>query len=94
MICEVDVKPLAARSAGLLGGQGNKPGSHSPPPQAPGHQGVEDERVKGPIPRDVDEPGQVIAVPSAHLAQAVPLQLRLPVVIEQLVAKAFPHARH
>jgi len=41
------------------------------------------------VPRDIDVPGQLAAVPRAHPAQTVPLQLSAPIVLNTLVAEAF-----
>jgi hypothetical protein len=50
-----------------------------------GHQGVEDEGVDAPVPRDVDEAHETFVVPGADPAQAVPGDLSQPVVVQDLV---------
>lgn len=88
LILEVDVQPLAPGLADMVGGDLYQPGADSVPPQRPGDNGVEDERVNASIPGHVDEPGQAGAVAGADPAQAVRFHLRLPVVAAGRAAEA------
>lgn len=81
VIVEVDVQPLAPGLARSRRGQGDKPSPGSPPLHPRSDQGVQDERVHGAIPGDVDEADQVIVFPGAHPAQAVPVHLCPPVIV-------------
>ena len=53
-----------------------------------GGEGVEDERVDGAVPRDVHEPDQRLAVAGRDPAEAVPVELADPVVVEHPVMEA------
>lgn len=88
MVLEVDVQPHAASRVRVPGSEGDETGSYSLPPHAPGHQGVEDKRVAGPVPRDIHEPDEFRAVPRAYPAQTVPFHLHSPVVVMTLMAEA------
>jgi len=88
VVLEVDMQPRAPGRAGLAGGDLHQPGADSVPPQRPGHHGVEDERVHAAVPGHVDEPGQLGTAAGTHPAQAVPVHLRLPVMVGGSAAEA------
>lgn len=85
MILEVDVKPLTPRSAGLPDRNGDQLRADSLPSCTQAHDGVDDERMDPTIPGDVDEPNEIVAIPSSNPAEAVGADLRLPVVVEDAV---------
>jgi len=82
VIVEVDVEPLAASRARLGDRHGNKLGSDSLPGGSGSDHRVEYEGVYSSIPRDVDEADEPGALARADPAQAVLLNLSLPVVFE------------
>jgi hypothetical protein len=88
VILEVDVQPLAARGPGLSGGDRDQPGTHPVVLDPFGDQGIEDEGVHPPVPRDVDEAGQARVVPGGDPAQAVVGDLGQPVVVQDPVLEA------
>ena len=85
VIVEVDVDPLAARSARLGDRDSNELGRDSLPGGSGSDHRVEDEGVYSSVPRDVDEADEPGAVACADPAQAVLLDLSLPVVFEDAV---------
>jgi hypothetical protein len=89
VIVEVDVEPLATRRPRLGDGDGNELGSDSLPGGSGSHHRVEDEGVHSTIPRDIDEADELGAVTCADPAQAVVLDLGLPVVCEDAVPEGF-----
>ena len=88
MVVEVDVQPLAAGGARLAGCDRNELGGDALVLSAPGHERVEDEGVHRAVPRDVHEPHELIVVVRAHPSEAVPLELRAPVVVEDAMVEA------
>jgi hypothetical protein len=85
VIVEVDMEPLAACRARLGDRDGNELGSDSLPGGSGSHHRVEDEGVYSSIPCDVDEADESAAVARADPAEAVLLDLSLPVVFEDAV---------
>jgi hypothetical protein len=61
MVVEVDVQPLAASRARTLDRAGNEPRTDAAALDARADQCVENEGVRGTVPRDVDEADQVLA---------------------------------
>jgi hypothetical protein len=88
VVLEVDVQPLAACRPGLVGGDGDQPGTDTVVLGTFGYQGVEDEGVDASVPGDVDEAGEALCVPGADPAQAVLADLRHPVVVQDLVVES------
>jgi hypothetical protein len=89
MIFKVDVQPLAACRVGTIRG-GSYELCPDPAPADPGsHESVEQEGVDTPVPGNVDEADKLAVFPRTDPAQAVPVHLALPVIIQETMTKAF-----
>jgi hypothetical protein len=82
------MQPLAAGRPGVLGGHPDQPGAHAPAAHPAGDDGVQDERMHPAVPGPLHEADQLAVLPCADPAEAVPVQLCAPVVVEQPVAEA------
>lgn len=82
VILEADVEPLAAGSARLGDGDRHELGPYALPAGVRGHHSVEDEGMDCTVPRHVDKTHELVAVTGTDPAQAVPLNLALPVVFK------------
>ncbi len=89
MVLEVDVEPLASGGTSLFYREGNQLGSDPASPHARGHNGVQNERVDAPVPRDVDEAHELVPVACADPAEAVSVYPAPPVVFGGPVIEAF-----
>jgi hypothetical protein len=89
MIFKVDVQPFAACRVGTIRG-GSYELCPDPAPADPGsHESVEQEGVDTPVPGNVDEADKLAVFPRTDPAQAVPVHLALPVIIQETMTKAF-----
>src|ERR1700735_3905796 len=70
VVFEVDVQPLASGAAGLRCGEGDKGSPDTLPLRSGGDERVENERVAGAVPGDVDEAEQGPHDPCAELDHA------------------------
>jgi hypothetical protein len=75
VVLEVDVEPFASGGTSLFYREGNQLGSDPASPHARGHNGVQNERVDAPVPRDVDEADELASVAGADPAEAVSVYL-------------------
>jgi len=87
VVFKIDVKPPAPGSPGILRGNGDQPGPDPLPPHSCGGKGVQQERVDGSIPGNVDEANEVRPFPRADPAQAVLVNLGPPVAVQDWVTK-------
>ena len=77
MILEVDVQPFAPGTTRFVHRDLDHSGTDPLPTGARGHQRVEDERVDAAIPRHVQKPYELVAIPGADPAETVPFDFRL-----------------
>ena len=90
VILEIDVEPLASSGTSLVDSEGDQFGPDPASPHSRRHDGVQDERVDGPVPGDVNEAHEVVSLASTDPAQAMSVHLTPPVVFGGLVIEAFP----
>jgi hypothetical protein len=88
VVFEVDVQPLASSRRGMPRGGGDEPGTDPVVPILCGDRGVEDEGVDPAVPGDVDEPRELVILVGVHPAEAVLVQLGMPVDVEMGVIEA------
>lgn len=89
IVLEIDVEPLASSGTSLVYSKGDQFGPDPASPHSRRHDGVQDERVDGSVPGDVDETHELVSLASTDPAQAMSVHLTPPVVFGRLVIEAF-----
>ena len=79
------MQPLAAGRPRLVGCHADELGGDAVPSVRRRHEGVEDERVDGTVPRQVHETDELVAVARRDPPEAVALDLCDPVVVQHAV---------
>ena len=88
MVLVIDVEPLASSGTSRVYSEGDEFGPDPTSPHSRRYDGVQDERVHGPVPGDVDEAHELGSFVSTDPAQAVSVHLTPPVVFGSLVIEA------